>query len=204
MLDKTDSILPLRSKPSGSGFVAFRVSGQELLLKGQKVSGVVKATEIRAHLVQSDLVRCVVSVAGNVIPVVDLAPRLGLPPSRLSEKSCLIFAQALGIEIGIMVDGPPDLLNTSQKSSGATHHRQPEQSSSTRRTPKAKQVPGDLDSLVGPENLGHLQAVICENSNQPHDSLDGKNMLLPVAYSLLTLQSLKRACGELSELLGPL
>lgn len=199
MMLKTD-VISAMCNASRSGFVGFSVSGQELLLKRQKVSGAVKASEIKAHRVHSDLVRCVASVAGNTIAVIDLAPRLGLPPSHLSQQSCFIFAQALGVEIGVIVDEPPELLELSGESLEAALQRQPGQGSSTQGVVKAKPVLVDLDILVGPENLSHLQAAMCESASAMHDSRDGESALLPVAYTMLTLQSLHRACGELSEL----
>ncbi|MEA3533904.1 chemotaxis protein CheW [Rhizobium sp. CC-YZS058] len=52
----------------------------------------------------------VMNLRGTVIPIVDLAMKLGMPPAQTSERSAIVVTSVHGNTIGMMVDRVSDIL----------------------------------------------------------------------------------------------
>ncbi|WP_224363943.1 chemotaxis protein CheW [Hyalangium versicolor] len=89
-------------------YLSFIVSGEEYAL------GILKVREIIEYNTVTQLpgapvwIRGVVNLRGNVMPVVDLAVKLGLPPAALTRRSCIVVVElTLGAEplvLGVLAD----------------------------------------------------------------------------------------------------
>ncbi|MFP5077004.1 chemotaxis protein CheW [Rhizobium sp. YIM 134829] len=55
----------------------------------------------------------VMNLRGTVIPIVDLAMKLGMPPAQISERSAIVVTSVHGNTIGMMVDRVSDILTIS-------------------------------------------------------------------------------------------
>jgi purine-binding chemotaxis protein CheW len=93
--------------------IAFRVGKQEFCIN------VMAVREIRGWTVATVLprapryVRGVINLRGAVLPIVDLARRLGLPGGEPTARNVIIVVQIGGQQIGLLVDAVSDILTAS-------------------------------------------------------------------------------------------
>jgi purine-binding chemotaxis protein CheW len=52
----------------------------------------------------------VMNLRGSVIPIIDLAHKLGMPPAQPTVPSAIVVTEAHGMVIGLLVDGVSDIL----------------------------------------------------------------------------------------------
>jgi len=89
--------------------VCFRVRDQELGLPIAAVRETIRIKPItRVFLTPAWLVG-IFSLRGEIVPAIDLAPWLGLPPTRVGEESRLVVVRLLGKVIGILADALAEL-----------------------------------------------------------------------------------------------
>lgn len=93
--------------------IAFRVGKQEYCID------VMMVREIRGWTIATALPRApryikgVINLRGAVLPIVDLAVRLGMPGVAPTARNVIIVVQILHRQIGILVDAVSDILMTS-------------------------------------------------------------------------------------------
>src|SRR6202045_4859284 len=93
--------------------IAFRVGRQEFCIN------VMMVREIRGWTAATVLprapryVRGVINLRGAVLPIVDLAVRLGLPSTEATARNVIIVVQIAQQQIGLLVDAVSDILTTS-------------------------------------------------------------------------------------------
>jgi purine-binding chemotaxis protein CheW len=93
--------------------IAFRVGKQEFCIN------VMMVREIRGWTLATTLprtpryVRGVINLRGAVLPIVDLAVRLGLPGTEPTERNVIIVVQIANQQIGLLVDAVSDILTAS-------------------------------------------------------------------------------------------
>jgi len=94
----------------GRELLAFRIGAQEFCVD------IMAVREIRGWTPATPLphapawVRGVVNLRGSVLPVMDLAVRLGLPPAEPTQRHVIIVAQAAGQAVGLLVDAVSGIL----------------------------------------------------------------------------------------------
>lgn len=92
--------------------IAFRVGRQEFCIN------VMTVREIRGWTVATALphtpryVRGVINLRGAVLPIIDLAVRLGLPSTEPTARNVIIVVQIAHQQIGLLVDAVSDILTT--------------------------------------------------------------------------------------------
>ncbi|WP_337271041.1 chemotaxis protein CheW [Oryzifoliimicrobium ureilyticus] len=90
--------------------LAFRLHGQEFCVKTttiREIRGWVPAT----HLPHAPAeVVGVINLRGTVVPIVDLAVKLGMEAMVASERSAIVVAEVSGTVIGLLVDAVSDIL----------------------------------------------------------------------------------------------
>jgi purine-binding chemotaxis protein CheW len=100
------------SKTSSSAaqeLIAFRLSGQEFCV------GVMSIREIRGWTPATPLpasphfMRGVINLRGTVLPIIDLAARLGFPMSDPTARHAIIVAQIGDQVVGLLVEGVSDI-----------------------------------------------------------------------------------------------
>ena len=89
--------------------VVFNLGDQHYALPIGQVHEIIRYTEPRSVVSRADWVKGVISLRGQIIPVYDLAIRLGVP-SRLSHHAKIVIVET-GTEVaGVIVDGVDEVL----------------------------------------------------------------------------------------------
>ncbi|MFZ1964615.1 MAG: chemotaxis protein CheW [Roseiarcus sp.] len=105
------------NNPAANGpaceFVAFCIGVQEFcidIMSVREIRGWTPATPL-PHA--PSYVRGVINLRGSVLPIVDLAERLGFPPIEATARQVIIVVQFGGQIIGLLVDAVSDILTQS-------------------------------------------------------------------------------------------
>lgn len=107
---------PLENFSENRELIAFRVGRQEYCID------VMMVREIRGWTLATALprtpryVKGVINLRGAVLPIVDLAARLGMPSILPTERNVIIVVQILHRQIGILVDAVSDILMANEDS----------------------------------------------------------------------------------------
>jgi purine-binding chemotaxis protein CheW len=89
--------------------VVFNVGDEHYALPIAQVHEIIRYSEPRSVASRADWVKGVISLRGQIIPVYDLAARLGVP-SRLSKNAKIMIVDT-GTEVaGVVVDGVEEVL----------------------------------------------------------------------------------------------
>jgi purine-binding chemotaxis protein CheW len=94
----------------GRELIAFRVGRQEFCIN------VMMVREIRGWTVATELPRApryvkgVINLRGAVLPIIDLAVRLGMPGVEPTPRHVIIVVQISHRQVGILVDAVSDIL----------------------------------------------------------------------------------------------
>lgn len=91
--------------------LSFRVADQEYsvdIMSVREIRGWTRATSL-PHA--PDFVRGVINLRGSVLPVVDLATRLGIESGEPNERSVIIVVDVGGRTVGLRVDAVSDILS---------------------------------------------------------------------------------------------
>jgi purine-binding chemotaxis protein CheW len=106
---------PTSSAPKTIELMAFRIGPQEFCVD------IVSVREIRGWTPATALphspayVRGVINLRGAVLPIVDLAARLGLPPIEANSRNVVIVAQIGRQIVGLLVDAVSEILTIAEE-----------------------------------------------------------------------------------------
>jgi purine-binding chemotaxis protein CheW len=89
--------------------VVFTLGTEQYALPIQQVHEIIRYSEPRSVASRADWVRGVISLRGRIVPVYDLAARLGVP-SELSEQSKIVIVEVGSETAGVIVDGVEEVL----------------------------------------------------------------------------------------------
>ena len=101
---------PTPVSPQGRKLIAFRIGAQEFcvdIMIVREIRGWTPAT-ILPHA--PAFVSGVINLRGAVLPIIDLARRLGFPPSKPTARNVIIVAQIAKQTVGLLVDAVSDIL----------------------------------------------------------------------------------------------
>ena len=107
-----DSAAP--SSPRELELIAFRIGEQEFcvdIMSVREIRGWVPATPLPRS---PPFVRGVINLRGAVLPILDLAARLGLPPPEPTARHVIIVAQVGAQVIGVLVDAVSDIITVDE------------------------------------------------------------------------------------------
>lgn len=96
--------------------IAFKVNDQSFCVKTQsirEIRGWVRATPI-PHAPYDVL--GVINLRGKVIPIIDLAIKLGMGATEASERSAIIVTDVRDMTLGLLVEGVSDILSVPKDS----------------------------------------------------------------------------------------
>ncbi|RKO66878.1 chemotaxis protein CheW [Desulfofundulus salinus] len=96
--------------------VVFRLKEQTYGVDIGHVLEIIRASDITAIPGAPDFVEGVINLRGRVIPVIDLARRLGLAPINVTGNTRIVIVEVGGTTAGMMVDGVSEVLRLSQES----------------------------------------------------------------------------------------
>jgi len=94
-------------------FIAFRIGVQEFCIDIMSVREIRGWTPATALPHAPSYVRGVINLRGSVLPIVDLAERLGFPPTDASARQVIIVVQVGSQIVGLLVDAVSDILTQS-------------------------------------------------------------------------------------------
>ena len=100
---------------AASELIAFRLGEQEFCLDIMSVRDIRGWTPTTPLPHASPCVKGVINLRGAVLPVVDLAARLGLAPVEPGERHVIIITQAGNQTVGLLVDAVSDILSVDQE-----------------------------------------------------------------------------------------
>jgi len=89
--------------------VVFTLGTEHYALGIQQVHEIIRYCEPRSVASRADWVRGVISLRGRIVPVYDLAARLGVP-SELTEQTKIVIVEAGSETAGVIVDGVEEVL----------------------------------------------------------------------------------------------
>ncbi len=94
----------------GREFVAFRINKQEFCVEIMSIREIRGWTQETVLPHAPEYVRGVINLRGTVLPIVDLAQRLGLGPTEPTARHVIVVAQ-LGTQlVGLLVEAVSDIL----------------------------------------------------------------------------------------------
>lgn len=100
--------------------IAFRVGGQEFCLDIMSVRDIRGWTPATPLPHAPAYVRGVINLRGAVLPVIDLAARLGFSQTEPTARHVIIVTRVAGKSLGLLVDGVSDILTVTDESIQAT------------------------------------------------------------------------------------
>lgn len=106
------------SKAGASGareLIAFRIGTQEFcidIMSIREIRGWTPATPLPKS---PHFVRGVINLRGTVLPIVDLAVRLGFPPSEPTARHAIMVSQINQQIVGLLVEGVSDIFTVSDE-----------------------------------------------------------------------------------------
>jgi purine-binding chemotaxis protein CheW len=98
------------TRNSGRELIAFRIGVQEFCVDIMSVREIRGWTPATALPQSPGFVRGVINLRGAVLPIVDLAARLGFPPAEPTARHVIIVAQIASQVVGLLVDAVSDIL----------------------------------------------------------------------------------------------
>jgi purine-binding chemotaxis protein CheW len=90
--------------------ISFRVGAQEFCVDIMAVREIRGWTAATALPQSPDYVRGVINLRGAVLPIVDLASRLGFASAETTARHVIIVAQIGAQQVGLLVDAVSDIL----------------------------------------------------------------------------------------------
>ncbi|HQT38055.1 MAG TPA: chemotaxis protein CheW [Acidocella sp.] len=94
--------------------IAFRVGEQEFCINIMAVREIRGWTVATALPHSPDYLRGVINLRGAVLPIIDLAVRLGLPSAEPTARNVIIVAQIEQQQVGLLVDAVSDILTLNE------------------------------------------------------------------------------------------
>jgi purine-binding chemotaxis protein CheW len=101
---------PSTQASSSRQFVVFHVCNEEYALPIDQIQEVIRYTQPRSVVSEDPCVIGVISLRGKVVPVSDLARRLGVTATA-SEDSVIVIIEAEGETIGMIVDAVDEVVS---------------------------------------------------------------------------------------------
>ncbi|MBI5924087.1 MAG: chemotaxis protein CheW [Aquabacterium sp.] len=106
---------PMVIHSGGTPYLTFSAGHSHYALYIVSTTAIVDAPSIAADPRMPEFVKGAVQVEDRLIPVIDLASRMGLPPARVARRCCVVLVNAhLGdkvIEVGVEVDHVQEVLD---------------------------------------------------------------------------------------------
>jgi purine-binding chemotaxis protein CheW len=93
--------------------VVFTLGTEHYALAIQQVHEIIRYSEPRSVASRAGWVRGVISLRGRIVPVYDLAARLGLP-SELTEQTKIVIVEVGNETAGVIVDGVEEVLTVEE------------------------------------------------------------------------------------------
>ena len=114
MTDQKDNLEPDPSTSSHTEYLSFRIGESEYSVEIMSVREIRGWTQTTSLPHAPHFVRGVINLRGTVLPVVDLALRLGLEASEPEDRNVIIVVDVGSRVMGLRVDAVSDILSFSR------------------------------------------------------------------------------------------
>jgi purine-binding chemotaxis protein CheW len=94
--------------------VVFTLGSEEYALPIRQVHEIIRYTEPRSVAAESGWVRGVISLRGKIVPVYDLAARLGLHTEEQAEGGKIVIVETATDMAGVVVDDVEEVLTVAE------------------------------------------------------------------------------------------
>lgn len=91
--------------------VSFRLVGQDYCVDIMNVREIRRWSAPTSLPHSPDYVRGLINLRGAVLPIIDLATRLGLPSLEATSRNVIVVASVEGQLLGLIVDGVSDIVS---------------------------------------------------------------------------------------------
>jgi purine-binding chemotaxis protein CheW len=99
-------------------YLTFFVAGEEYGVDILKVKEIIEYDTVTVVPNTAPWIRGVTNLRGNVVPVIDLAAKFGLPASKVSKLSCIVITEASydgdKLTMGVMADSVDQVIHFSE------------------------------------------------------------------------------------------
>ena len=149
-----NQILTSNGQPAQGGMkelISFRIGAQEFCVDIMAIREIRGWTAATALPQSPSFVKGVINLRGAVLPIVDLASRLGFESTEASDRNVIIVAQIGEQVVGLLVDAVSDILTVTDDVIQPT----PDVASETAKTFVRGLIPmeGRMISLIGLERV---------------------------------------------------
>ncbi len=114
-----DAVQETRRSAGNGQYLTFLVAGEEYAVNILKVKEIVQYDTVTTVPNTAPWIRGVTNLRGNVVPVIDLAVKFGLPESKPSKFSCVVITevqyQGERLTLGVMTDLVNQVLDFEEK-----------------------------------------------------------------------------------------
>jgi len=101
--------------PAGGQYLTFFVGGEEYAVNILKVKEIIEYDTVTTVPNTASWIRGVTNLRGNVVPVIDLAVKFGLPASQVSKVTCIVITEVCydgeNLTMGVMADSVSQVLD---------------------------------------------------------------------------------------------
>jgi purine-binding chemotaxis protein CheW len=111
-----EAVTDAKPHPLGNGqYLTFLVAGEEYAVNILKVKEIIEYDTVTTVPNTARWIRGVTNLRGNVVPVIDLGVKFGLPPSMVSKFSCIVITEVSydgeKLTMGVMADSVNQVLD---------------------------------------------------------------------------------------------
>ena len=96
-------------------YLSFEVSGEGYAIDIALTREIRGWTEPSIMPEAQDFEMGVINLRGEILPLIDLATKLGLPTPKIHARSVIIVAEVNGIAVGLLVDSVSNIIAPSQE-----------------------------------------------------------------------------------------
>ena len=101
--------------PGSLQVVSFRLSDEEYGIEITKIQEIILMGEITRVPQTPGYVKGLINLRSNVIPIIDLRSRFGLPEAAVNDDTRIMVVNVNGKTIGLIVDAVSEVLRVSQE-----------------------------------------------------------------------------------------
>ena len=98
----------------GGQYLTFQVAGQTYAMRIATIKEIIEYGALTSIPLMPSFIRGVINLRGAVVPVIDLAARMGFAPSSPSRRTCIVIVEMPHsgevFEMGVVVDGVSEVL----------------------------------------------------------------------------------------------
>jgi purine-binding chemotaxis protein CheW len=98
------------SDTTAKQLVVFSLGAEEYALPIGSVHEIIRYTEPRSVASEAKWIRGVIGLRGKIIPIFDLAARMGVETTQGSEPGKIVIVETGGSQVGVMVDQVDEVL----------------------------------------------------------------------------------------------